>query len=75
MLNDFKFFMARNPHNNHYTLLLENISLYFVLQQVFELQTFLCYRCQQTPSSFFFCFPSFYAVLHTFISERDCAPL
>jgi hypothetical protein len=40
----------RVPHNNRYTLLLENISLYFVLQQVFELVTFLGYPCQQTPS-------------------------
>jgi hypothetical protein len=43
------------PHNR-YTLLLENISFYFVPQQVFELATFLSKTCQQTLSPSFFLF-------------------
>jgi hypothetical protein len=57
------------PHS-----LLENISLCFVLQQVFEVVTFLCYTCQQVQSLSFF-FPLSYALFHTFISECDCTPL
>jgi hypothetical protein len=34
-------FMSCSPHNNRYVLLLENISLYFVLQQAFILRFFL----------------------------------
>jgi hypothetical protein len=30
-------------HNNHYTLLLENINLYFVLQQAFFIRSFVSF--------------------------------
>jgi hypothetical protein len=51
-------------HNNHHALLLENISLYFVLKQVFFLR------------SFFLSFPpSSYALLHTLTFEHDCTAL
>jgi hypothetical protein len=33
-------------HNNHYTLLLGNTSLYFILQQESKLVTFFTYTCQ-----------------------------
>jgi hypothetical protein len=51
-------------YNGHYTFILVNVSLYFVLQQIFFLH-----------SSLFFFFPSSYALYHTFISECDCFPL
>jgi hypothetical protein len=47
--------------NNHYTVLLENVTFYFVLQQVFFLVTLF--------------FPSCCVFFHTFISECDCTPL
>jgi hypothetical protein len=55
------------PHNR-YTLLLENISLYFVLQQVFE-RVSGSYMPGNAVSVVFF------ALFQTFISERDCSPL
>jgi hypothetical protein len=42
MIRDFKIYCAV-PHNNRYTNLFENISLYFVLKQEFEPVTFLGY--------------------------------
>jgi hypothetical protein len=57
-------FRCAVQHNNRYTLVLPNISLYFVLQEVSEMMTFL---------SFFF--PSSYDLFHTLISERDFIPL
>jgi hypothetical protein len=61
MFNAFESFMLWSPKNNCYTLLLENISLYFILQHVFFIH--------------FFLFPSSYALFHTFISECDCTSL
>jgi hypothetical protein len=58
------FLCCTVPGNNHYTLLLENISLYFVQQQVSFLRFFL-----------YFFFPSSYASFHTFIYERNCTSL
>jgi hypothetical protein len=52
------------PHNNHYTLLLENISFYFIQEQVFFLH-----------SSLSFLFPSSHSLFHTFIFEKDCTLL
>jgi hypothetical protein len=45
----FKFLRYAVPHNNRYTLLLENISLYFVLKQVFELLTALSFFLRPIP--------------------------
>jgi hypothetical protein len=57
-------------HSNCYTLLLENVSLYFVLQHVLELVTFLGYTCQQTLMHGFS-----HMSQHPFIPERDYTPL
>jgi hypothetical protein len=51
------------PHNNRYTLGLENISFHFVAQNVFFLRLFLSFLIC------FFSFPLSYALFHTFISE------
>jgi hypothetical protein len=51
-------------HNNRYTLLSENVSLYFLLHQVFFVR-----------SSRYFFFTSSYALLYTFISKCDCTSL
>jgi hypothetical protein len=51
------------PHNNRFTLLLEDISLLFRTKQMFFLRSFL--------SSFF---PSSYALVCAFISKRHFSP-
>jgi hypothetical protein len=51
------------PHNSRYTHLLKNISLYFVLQQVF-LSLFIYFYLLLSHASF-----------HTFIFERKCSSL
>lgn len=55
-------------YNNHDTLLLVNISLYFTLQQELKLVTFN--NTCQLP----FFFPSSYALFCTFISKCHCTP-
>jgi hypothetical protein len=54
MSSVFELFYAV-PYDNRYTLVLENISLQFLLQQVFELMTSLGYvsKCRRLPSVFF----------------------
>jgi hypothetical protein len=51
----FQAFGYAVPHNNRHTLLLENISLYFILQQVFLLDFFGLYM----PAYFIFYFGQF----------------
>jgi hypothetical protein len=51
------------PHNNHCTLLHENISLYFVLQQVFFLFSFLSFFLSFFPLPMFYSIPLFLNVI------------
>jgi hypothetical protein len=50
------------------TVLLENISPYFVLNKLLKSVNFLGYTCQQKPSFFF---PSTYVLPHALISKDD----
>jgi hypothetical protein len=69
MFTSFEFVRYAVPHNNLYILLLENISLYFVLQKVLELVTL--FSSQQTTSPYSSIFHPSYAL----IFECDCIPL
>lgn len=59
MFNAFEFYIMQFCKTS-YTLLLESAGFYFVLQQVIFLSCFV-----------YLFFPSYHALFHSFISERD----